>query len=54
MLKDTFDIRQEAHVKHPVGFIQYEDFHTVQAGMSLLDVVQQAAWAGYQDLNPVA
>ena len=54
VLEDAFHIRQEAHVEHAVGLVQDEDFHIVQVGMTLLDVVQQAARAGHQDLDPIA
>ena len=54
VLQDAFYIRQEAHVKHAVGLVQDEDFHIIQVGMPLLDVVQQAARAGHQDFDPIA
>ena len=53
VLQDAFHVRQEAHVEHAVGLIQDEDFHAIQVGMALSDVIQQAARACHQDLDPV-
>ena len=48
------DIRQKAHIQHPVCFIQYQDFNIVQPGMAVLDMVQQTSWAGNNDLYATA
>ena len=53
VLENALDRGQEAHVEHAVAFIQDENFHVVQPGVTLLDQVQQAARAGDQDLDPV-
>src|SRR5664280_991946 len=53
LFEDAFHIGQEAHIEHPVSFIEYQDFHTLQFGIPLLQVIQQSAGAGHQYLYPI-
>ncbi|VVO42277.1 hypothetical protein PS723_05985 [Pseudomonas fluorescens] len=41
----------EAHVEHPVGFVQHENFHVGQVDAALAGEVEQAARAGHQHVN---
>ena len=45
-----FYIVDEAHVQHSIGFIQYEVFHFRKFDLSPLEVVDQAARGGNQDV----
>ena len=42
-VKDTLDIRDEAHVEHPVGFVHDHDLHASEQQLAALEMVQQAA-----------
>ncbi len=42
-VQDALQIRQEAHVEHPVGFVEHEDLHLAEIRRLLLHVVEQAA-----------
>ena len=54
VFEDAFHVGQEAHIEHAVGFIEHQDFHTLEPGIALVEMVQQAAGAGDQDLDTVA
>ena len=41
----------KAHVQHPVGLVQHEDFHPAQVQQALALEVQQAAGGGNQDIQ---
>ena len=45
------DIRQAAHLEHPVGLVQYKDFQMGQVDGALIDMIQQAAGAGHGDFD---
>ena len=45
------DVRQKAHVKHPVGFVEDEKFHLVELQRALLQMVEQAAGCGDYDVR---
>jgi len=49
--EDPANSGQEAHIEHPVGFIQDEDLHSVEPDRSLLKVVDQAAGGGDDHLG---
>jgi hypothetical protein len=48
---DPLDIREEAHVEHPVGLIEDEDLDLTEVGHPLADQVEQAARRGDEDLD---
>ena len=45
------DIGQEAHVEHPVRLVEDEDFQVRKVDRSLVDMVEQPAGAGDDDLD---
>ena len=51
---DPLDVRDEAHVEHPVGLVQHEDLDLAQVDALLLDVVEQASRRGDEDLDAAA
>ena len=48
---DALDVGDEAHVEHAVGFVEHEDLDLRQVHALLLDVVEQAARRGDEDLD---
>ena len=50
---DLADIADEAHVEHAIGFVEHQDFHTRQVDRALLQVIEQPARGGDQDIDPV-
>src|SRR5438094_1980870 len=50
-LDDPLDVRQEAHVEHPVGLVQDEDLDLAEVRHPLADEVEQAARRRYEDLH---
>ena len=50
---DLADRLDEAQVQHLIGFVQDEDLAGRQVQSLLLDVVQQAAGRGHQDIQPL-
>ncbi len=54
LLQDGAHRGQEAHVEHAVGLIQHQHLHAAELGVTLFDVVEQAARAGDDDFDPVA
>jgi len=46
------DRRDEAHIQHPVGFVQHQNFDAGQVHVSLADVIQQSAGRGDQQIHP--
>ncbi len=51
---DPLDVRDEAHVEHPVGLIEDEDLDLAQIDTLLLDVVEQPARRRDEDLDAAA
>ena len=51
MADDPFQVRQEAHVEHPVSLVQHEDFKQVEMNVALVHQVNQPAWSGDQDMG---
>ncbi|MNM92583.1 hypothetical protein D3C81_1049210 [compost metagenome] len=49
--QDAVDRRQEAHVEHAVGFVQHQDLDARQVDAATLQVVDQAARAGHQQVH---
>jgi hypothetical protein len=47
--QDAFDIGQETHVEHAVGLVEDQQLHLVQAGVALLEVVEESARRGHED-----
>ncbi|MNS60168.1 hypothetical protein D3C72_931490 [compost metagenome] len=48
---DGFDVFNEAHVQHAVGFVQHQRVHGVQLDATRLQVIDQAAGGGDQHVN---
>ena len=48
---DLFHIVNEAHIQHPVGFVQHKNFDFGQADKALTDQVVQTARRGHQNLH---
>ena len=44
-------IRNEAHIEHPVGFVDNEDFHICQQHLAALEMIKQAAGRGNQHID---
>ncbi len=51
LLDDPPDIGQETHVEHAVRLVQHEHFHMRQVDRFLVEVVEQTAGAGHDDLD---
>ena len=49
--QDLFDVIPEAHVEHPVGFVEHDHFHLIELQGPLIDVVNQAPWGSNDDLR---
>ena len=49
---DLLDVRQEAHVEHPVGLVEDEDLDLAEVRDALPDEVEQPARRGDEDLDP--
>ena len=45
--QDAFDVRDKAHVEHPVDLVENEYFDLVQVYVSLLHKIQQAPGSSY-------
>jgi hypothetical protein len=50
MREDALDVGDEAHVQHAVGFVEHQHFDLGEGDALLLDVVEQAARRGDDDL----
>src|SRR5665213_1886162 len=48
---DALDVGNETHVEHAVGLVEDEDLHLPQVDAFLLDVVEEPARRGHQDLD---
>src|SRR3546814_3169270 len=44
----------EAHVEHAVGFVEHQHFDRVELGAAALEVVDQAAGGGDEDVDAAA
>ena len=51
LLHDAAHVRHEAHVQHPVHFIEDEDFQMPQVNRPLLHEIQQTAGSGDQHIH---
>ncbi len=49
--QDFLDVADEAHVEHPIRFIQHQDLDAIQADRPLLHQVHQAARRGHQHIG---
>ena len=45
-LADALDVRDEAHVEHPIGFVDDQDLDRIQEQAAALGEVEQAAGGG--------
>ena len=50
-LEDAFDIGDEPHIQHPVGFVHDHDLHVGQDQLAALKMVDQTAGRGDQNVN---
>ena len=50
-VEDPLDVRQEAHVEHPVGLVEDEDLHLAQVRDALADEVEEPAGRRDEDLD---
>ena len=50
-LEYALDIRDEAHVEHPVGLVDDHDLHIGQDQFATLEMVEQAAWRRDQHVD---
>ena len=48
------DVRQEAHVEHPVGFVEHQDLELVELAVGRLQVFEQAARRRDDDVDAAA
>ena len=48
---DAAHVGQKTHVEHPVGFVEHEKFHLVQAQRALLQMIQQPSRRGDDDVR---
>ncbi len=53
-LEDAADVMDEAHVQHPVRFVEHQDFQVVEAHRFLLIEIQQPAGGRHQDVHATA
>jgi len=49
---DAFDIRDEAHVEHPVGLVDDEDLDVVEHQVAALEQIDQATGSRDQHVDP--
>ena len=49
--EDFFHVMDEAHVEHPVGFVEHQDFNVGQVNAALAGQVEQTTRAGNQYVN---
>ena len=49
--EDALDVRDEAHVEHPVGLVDHHDLHPGEQQLAALHVVEQAAGGGDQHVD---
>ncbi len=49
--KDTFDVWDEPHVQHPVGFIDHHNFDACQQQLAAFEMVQKPARCGDQHVH---
>ena len=45
------DVRNEAHVEHPIDLVENKNLHSVQMDVSLLHQIEQPSGRGYQDID---
>ena len=48
---NALDIRDEAHIEHPVGLVDDEDFHICQKHLAALEMIEKAARRGDQHID---
>ena len=51
-LENAPHVAHEAHVEHPVGFIEDEGADLVQAQVALVDEIEQTTWRRDEDVDP--
>ena len=53
-LHDAADVGEESHVEHPVGLVEHEDLQTVQPRIGPLQVIEEPARRGDEDVGAAA
>src|SRR5262249_8179490 len=51
-LTDAFDVRNETHVQHAVGFIDDKKFDAGHQQPATFEVIEQTAWGRNQNVDP--
>ena len=54
IFEDAADVGEEAHVEHPVGFVQHEDLEVPEVRIRAIHVVEEAAGGGHDDVGAAA
>ena len=54
VLEHAADVGEEAHVEHAVGLVEHEDLEAGEPGVGVLEVIEQAARAGDDDVDAAA
>ena len=49
--QNAADVRQEAHVEHPIRFVQHEDLQPVQPRVRILQMVQEPSRCRHQHVD---
>ncbi len=49
--RDLLDVADEAHVEHAVGFVENERLHARKIAAAHVDVIEQAAGRGNEDVH---
>ena len=50
-LEDAFEIRDEAHVEHPVGLVDHHDLNPVEQQIATLKVIEQTPGGSDQHID---
>jgi hypothetical protein len=48
---NSLQVRQEAHIEHPVGLVKNEDFELIEFNMALVHQVEQTSGCGHKNMG---
>ena len=51
---DLFNVRNKAHIKHAISFINHQNFDIIEQHFTTLKMIQQATGGGDQNINAFA
>ena len=51
MLQDASNVREEAHVEHPVCLVQHQDFEPVELGVGEAEMIEQSSRRGHDHVH---